>query len=341
MRATTGLEIDFINGALGGYSTYESYGRLWSRLRIFKPDIVIINHGWNDLYYFDDKYIDDPFLWKDGFYIKQFTKSAIIPAHTIDPYISWSQLLSTLRYLSAKNNISIGELGPIEKLNKKRTTATDAKSNSNKFGYRAEGLNIFRKNIELFNALSQLNNFDLFVCKQPTLFTATTNEKDRKRCKFDLHAFGHDAHVHAFQNMYGIIDSVVSTSNSISTETISGISEYFYDHVHLTEEGTSALSELVSNKLLDNFFNQIEKNDLNYSSEFLTQQNHSKVLDSFYSVLNSKDTLPRELIDAALHASRKNIELFPENVNAYWEHAEIYMNIGNYDEAIEIYQEYT
>jgi hypothetical protein len=33
------IRFDFINGSLGGYSSFESYGRLWSRLIHFSPDI--------------------------------------------------------------------------------------------------------------------------------------------------------------------------------------------------------------------------------------------------------------------------------------------------------------
>ena len=45
------LNIEFINAALGGYSSFESYGRLWSRLRFFKPDLVVVYHGWNEFFY--------------------------------------------------------------------------------------------------------------------------------------------------------------------------------------------------------------------------------------------------------------------------------------------------
>ena len=37
-----GKRLEFINAALGGYCTFESYGRLWSRLRAYEPDIVVV-----------------------------------------------------------------------------------------------------------------------------------------------------------------------------------------------------------------------------------------------------------------------------------------------------------
>jgi hypothetical protein len=44
--------IEFINAALGGYTSFESYGRLWSRIRFFSPDIIVVYHDWNEMYYF-------------------------------------------------------------------------------------------------------------------------------------------------------------------------------------------------------------------------------------------------------------------------------------------------
>lgn len=49
IRDKTRGKVDFINGALGGYTSFESYGRLWSRIRHFSPDIIVVYHGWNEM----------------------------------------------------------------------------------------------------------------------------------------------------------------------------------------------------------------------------------------------------------------------------------------------------
>ena len=51
-RAGRRDNIEFLNAALGGFTTFESFGRLWSRVRFFSPDIVVVYHGWNDMNYF-------------------------------------------------------------------------------------------------------------------------------------------------------------------------------------------------------------------------------------------------------------------------------------------------
>ena len=59
-----GRDIEFINAAAGGYTTFESDGRLWSRLRFFRPDIVVVYHGWNDMYYFNPTDLDAITRWR-------------------------------------------------------------------------------------------------------------------------------------------------------------------------------------------------------------------------------------------------------------------------------------
>ena len=56
--------IEFINAALAGYTSFESYGRLWSRLRFYSPDLIIINHGWNEMYYFTENQVEDISKWR-------------------------------------------------------------------------------------------------------------------------------------------------------------------------------------------------------------------------------------------------------------------------------------
>jgi len=94
-------KIEFINAAIGGYSTFESYGRLWSRVRFLQPDIVVVYHGWNEMYYFDE--IDELFSWKtwqDGSWSTDtHGKIKVYEPLWFDPFIGYSQLLTKIRIL--------------------------------------------------------------------------------------------------------------------------------------------------------------------------------------------------------------------------------------------------
>jgi hypothetical protein len=96
------VKLDFINAACGGYTTFESYGVLWSKLRFFKPDIIVVNHGWNDFSFFHEK-LSELIYWRkneqgiyDGINSKGYYE--YFKPLSIDKYISWSQILTRLRF---------------------------------------------------------------------------------------------------------------------------------------------------------------------------------------------------------------------------------------------------
>jgi hypothetical protein len=105
----TNKKIEFIYGALGGYCSFESYGRLWRRIRFFEPDAIVVNHGWNDLYYFN--MLDTIQNYKRGFSVNKLTTLPLIKPYWIDPYCAWSQILTRIRFkIIGGMNPSDGEI---------------------------------------------------------------------------------------------------------------------------------------------------------------------------------------------------------------------------------------
>lgn len=232
--------IDFINAALGGYSTYESYGRLWSRLRFYKPDIVILYQGWNDMYYF--KNADNPLNWRKDFDLQRPMKVEKIAKHWIDPFVRPSQLLTRIRLIVIKKTKISGEF------------QIDEKSKKDEKSFNRKGLDIFRDNLKLIRDFCENNNIQFYMCKQATLVHPKTPEEDRKKCSFTYHNFEYDAHIVAYDSLYRIIDNEIEKSHIIDVTSISGKPEYFYDHVHPNIEGTDVISKIVNDSLINNFF---------------------------------------------------------------------------------------
>lgn len=235
LRRESGRNIDFINAALGGYCSFESYGRLWSRLRFFQPDIVILYHGWNEMYYFEDA--DNIVTWKtlpDGSWSFKQTPTPItyFSPHPIDPLLRWSQGLSHIRLRCA--SIS-GEIG----------TAKSLKSDFNK-----KGLDVWRSNLRLIRNTCQSIGAKLFVVKQATLIVPDLPESDRRRCSCYLHGFDLNAHIKAYRDIYKVIDEEIPQEFIIDPTDLSGQSELFYDHVHLNPEGSRALADNLASRLL-------------------------------------------------------------------------------------------
>lgn len=248
------VKIDFINAGLSGYSTFESYGKLWSRLRFYNPDIVVVNHAWNEMYYFNDKIAADPTSWKkreDGSWSvdNQATIMQIKP-HWVDPFMGWSQALTRVRLRFAEG--VNGEAGDEEALSNSTLSNT----------YNKKGLEIFRENLKLIEATTESIGADLFVMKQATLITPTTSEQDRARSRYDYHGFDHNAHVDAYNRIYDIIEEEVDEKYIIDATPVSGVSAYFHDHVHPTEEGAEKIAEIVSDQIYDVYFNNSPGKDL-------------------------------------------------------------------------------
>jgi hypothetical protein len=228
-------KIEFINASLGGYTTFESFGRLWSRVRFFSPDIVVVYHGWNEMYYFGK--VDKIVLWRtrpDGSWgFHHATKIAVYEPHWIDHLIRYSQLLIKIRLRISKPH------------SEEVSIPKEIKDN-----YDKRGLDIFRTNLCLIREATSIFNAKLFVVKQATLIVDNLNEKDRNRCHCEYHGFDHDAHVDAFNQIYRIIDEEIEPEDIIDGTKLSGFPEYFYDHVHPTELGSKEIAKLVAKSLL-------------------------------------------------------------------------------------------
>ncbi len=152
IKSETKHNLDFINAALGGYSTFESYGRLWSTLRFYKPDIVIVYHGWNDMYYFNE-ISDEPIKLKYNFDVSGMVSYKLYEPHWTDPFISWSQLLSKVRIKLSKPYSENGEQS-------NKNKEDNLKSTFNK-----KGLKIYEQNLKLIMEFCKDYDIEFFICK--------------------------------------------------------------------------------------------------------------------------------------------------------------------------------
>ena len=242
-KLETKKNLDFINGALGGYSTFESYGRLWSNLRFYMPDIVIVYHGWNDMYYFNE-ISNKPITWRDNFSVSKMVDSyKTYEPHWADSFISWSQLLSKIRIkLTSHYSDNCEQSNKNKKSNLKDT-------------FNKKGLNIYEENLKLIMSFCKAYDIEFFICKQATLITENTKKEDKKRCRYEYHKFNHKAHIEAFDSLYKIIDKIVPRENIIDLTRLSGNSLYFNDHIHQTKIGNTKIAEIVTDSLKSNYFN--------------------------------------------------------------------------------------
>lgn len=227
-------KLELINAALGGYTTFESYGRLWSRVRFFSPDIVVVYHGWNEMNYFDS--VDQMTSWRtlaDGSWgLDPPRQLALYKPLWIDYLVRPSQLLTRLRMrLSAPPDAEVGAAKKLER------------------SYDRRALEIFRTNLRLIRQAADLFGARLFVAKQATLIVPGLDERFRAPIRYEFHGFDHDAHVAAFEAIYQVIDQEIDPDYVIDVTPLSGIPENFHDHIHPTPAGLRGIAEIVTDAL--------------------------------------------------------------------------------------------
>jgi len=225
-------KIEFINAAQPGYTTFESFGVLWSRIRFFSPDVVVLYQGWNEMYYFDD--VDTITRWRtlnDGSWTFNRTKGLVTRyAPSVFDYLIWpSQALTYVR-LGLSESVK-GEVSNSKILKK---------------SYDTRGLDIFRGNLRIIREICDLIGTRLYVAKQATLIVKDLPPEVREHMRYDLHGFGHDAHIDAFEQLYRIIEEEIEPENILDLTPLSGNPRYFVDHVHHTILGARKTAEIVS-----------------------------------------------------------------------------------------------
>jgi len=228
-----GKRLEFINGALGGYSTFESYGRLWSRLRLYEPDIVVVNHAWNDMYYFnkvDPEQLVRYQMLPDGDWSLDRTPKEM---DLLDPWAA--DVLLQYSQLAVRGRIRLAGLAG--EVGSKKELQPD---------FDARGFEVYRFNLRLIRSACDLMGAELFVCHQATLIVPDLPEAERARCRYDFHGFDHDAHVRAYAGLYRVIDEEIPPERVIPLDRLSGEPAVFEDHVHPTVAGARRFAAIVA-----------------------------------------------------------------------------------------------
>jgi lysophospholipase L1-like esterase len=229
--------IDFLNAAMGGFSTFESFGRLWSRVRFYSPDIVVVYHGWNEMYYFDT--VDKLPEWRtlpDGSWgLRSSVPIRVYAPRWYDGLLWPSQLLAKVRLRLSRPENGEASAGVFTKVL------------ADSFDHRAP--EVFRTNLRLIKAATQVLGMQLFVGKQATLITADLPLSERHRAGVDKHGFSYEAHVEAFAQIDRVIDEEIPADHVIDVTSLSGVPENFYDHIHPTPLGARRTAEIMARAL--------------------------------------------------------------------------------------------
>lgn len=254
-----GRTVNVINAAAGGYSTIESLGYLQTRMLHWRPDIVLIMHAWNDMYYFtlSDEEIS---RWREGFNLQAMWNPKVavkmqdpMPAHV--QYLSWSQLYLHLWEWGRQNALT-GIEGNVA-LEQRFDHVKKLEGGGYKIDFKrpnAAALALYGTNLQQISHLCKQWGISCYSILQPTLLSEVADRTSPKIQQAEqtaglYHAFGFDTHVDVFREMYRINREVFG--ERIIDATIMNAEEgYFLDHIHQNADGTRVLAELALENLL-------------------------------------------------------------------------------------------
>jgi len=251
--------VSVLNGAAGGYSTIESLGYLHSRLVHYRPDVLVIMHGWNDMYYFA-KTAREVSEWRKNMNLEAMwnpdvpvANRDVMPADV--QLLSWSQL-----YLHIRDRVRRSDWFPDD-----RQIAVEARYDN--LSVDAEGnykmslkpvneemIALYESNLRQVAGLCDSRSMSCYSVLQPTLLSRQAGRESEKiRLAEDAgklyHGFDFETHIGLFDRLYEINRAVFGDDRVIDATSMSGREDLFFDHIHMNPDGTSRLAGIVYQRL--------------------------------------------------------------------------------------------
>ena len=228
--------IEVINAGIPGHATFDSFGRLFAEGHIFEPDYVILYNAWNDIKYFS---FEDPLLRNFKPYDESHDFRSRYQGILDQILCELSQLYVRLRGRYCNWKYHIGNEGAIQ--------SGEYTNEVNELGPKQ-----YRINVEMFIDLAMNIHAVPILVTQARLVAHDNTDEEKSRIGYHYQKMKHQVLVKAFEKTDDIIITV-SKSKHVPvidvSKQMSGKGEYFSDHVHLSDKGSSQLAIIISEYL--------------------------------------------------------------------------------------------
>lgn len=228
--------IEVINAGIPGHATFDSFGRLFSEGHIFQPDYVILYNAWNDIKYFS---LEEPLLRKLKPY-KESRDFRISYRGRLDRMLcKFSQLYVHLRHRYYKWKYNVGSEGAVEKVKHYREVSELS-------------LKQYRLNVEMFVDLAKNIHAVPILVKQARLVSHNNTEEEKTKIFYQYQQMQHQTLISSFEKIDDIIRDVAKLKHvpiADPSKQMTGKSEYFSDHIHLSDEGSKKLANIMADFL--------------------------------------------------------------------------------------------
>lgn len=227
-RGLNNLEV--INAGIIGYNSADSLGRFIAEAHTFKPDYVFFFSAWNDLKYFkstqnllrrEEIYTESPLLHYTSGVDRFLCETSQVYAHLRQEYYAWRE--------------------------RRQPQVSEEFAHSNEVNF--EHLKQYRLNVELFVEAARNIGAVPILMTEPTLISPANTDFEKQRIKYQSVELNHEQLCDAYQRVETIVREVVAAKQVDfidASKELSGRTELFWDHGHLTMRGSETLAQLVS-----------------------------------------------------------------------------------------------
>ena len=224
-----GLDLDYINAGVPGYTTHTLLPALEKRVARFKPDIIVIYEATND-------------LSRNSF---ELARDQGVVAHQQEEELGWLSRHSLLALLIGKN---------LEIMRQQRL----ATSSSGKLKLDTARLDTeFRRDYtNLVEASQKVAKLVVTVTFAPRLRAGQSPEEQREAAVTSLYYMPYmtiDDLITAFSHYNQVIREVANTHQALlvgGEDTIPGDAGHYADSVHFTDAGSVAMARRVATALI-------------------------------------------------------------------------------------------
>lgn len=235
-------DVNVINAGIPGNASFDVLGRLMAEGHWFDPDVVVLYQGWNDIE--DTIQLEEPLLraYDPSEYLRyvELGDPRITYQNSIDRVLGrWSQLYLRLRLHYYQNYRRLGRQG-----RRPRKNTSDA--------FHPASLRQFRLNLLSFVHGVRGMGATPVLMTQARLVTPGNRGVDKLDLAEEHSGLSHERLVEAYSKLDRMIEEVAREERVTligASDTMTGTSRYFGDHVHTSARGSKTLASLTADRL--------------------------------------------------------------------------------------------
>lgn len=236
LRASGFPDIECINAGTPGHTTFDAVGRLYSEIHTFDPDYVVLSCEWNDIKYFTSNLtlLRDYKPLRTDYRFNYFNEFDQVMCEVSQLYVKLRN-----RYILA--GINVGYEGQI----------IEGELSSD---FNLEKLEQYRLNLQLFVDCARNIGAVPILMTEVRLPNRQNTEQEKQKINLSWTYLTHEGICLAFDACDMTIKDVASEKEVAlidASSSLSGRSELMVDHVHLLNQGSKLLADIVAERFME------------------------------------------------------------------------------------------